>query len=219
MKNIFAVDKPKGMTSHDVVQIVRRATGIKRVGHGGTLDPLATGVLVIAVGRENTKQLEKYVKGEKEYIATIKLGYISTTDDGEGEITENIIEHIPSSNNIKYTVKSFIGNIHQIPPMHSAIRVNGQRAYKIARRDNPDKITLEPRGVEIKNIEILSYEYPILKIKVVCGPGTYIRSLARDIGEKLGTGAYLSDLVRSKVGEFTIENTKSIEEFKNVKLE
>jgi tRNA pseudouridine55 synthase len=219
MDNIFAVNKPKGITSFDVVYKIRKKTGVKRVGHGGTLDPLATGVLVIAVGREATKQLDQYVKGEKEYIATIKLGFTSTTDDDEGEKEEINTEHIPSTEEVESILKTFIGNIQQIPPIYSAIKINGKRAYKIARKNEKAKGTvetpkMEPREVIIKDIQLLSYDYPTLKLKVTTGPGVYIRSLARDIGEKLKTGAYLTDLERTRVGEFKIENARELEDIK-----
>jgi tRNA pseudouridine55 synthase len=219
MENIFAVNKPKGITSFDVVYKIRKKTGVKKVGHGGTLDPLATGVLVIAVGREATKQLDQYVKGEKEYIAIIKLGFTSTTDDDEGEKREINTEYIPSTEEIEKALKAFIGDVQQIPPIYSAIRINGKRAYKIARKSEKENSTttapkMEPREVIIKGIHLLSYDYPILKLKVTTGPGVYIRSLARDIGEKLKTGAYLTDLQRTRVGEFTIEKAKEIEDIK-----
>lgn len=247
---IFAVYKPTGITSHDVVNMVRRKTGVKRVGHGGTLDPLAEGVLVIAVGRENTKNLDKYVKGNKEYLATFMLGYNSDTDDKEGPIHEYIqitlssdkpnTNHVPTLQEIKECVKKFTGEIMQTPPIYSAIKINGKEAYKYARakRNKSLKPTLEmarinlaiepvstpfgqgstlpglpkmeKRAVFIKNIKILKYEYPTLELKIECGTGVYIRSLARDIGKKLKTGAYLEKLVRTRVGEFKLEDTTSV---------
>src|SRR3989344_6005579 len=210
LSGIFAVNKPKGITSHDVVDQVRRLTGVKRVGHGGTLDPLASGVLVIAVGRENTKQLDKYVKGEKEYLAKIRLGFHSTTDDEEGEKTSVVVDQIPTSKDVDMVVKYFIGNITQIPPIYSAIKLSGTPAYKIARRrENNSKLDLpilKARKVLIKDIEILKYEYPILELRVTTSPGVYIRALARDIGEKLKIGSYLQELTRTKVGKFRLKN-------------
>ena len=228
------------MTSHDVVAIIRKKTGVKRVGHGGTLDPLAEGVLVIAVGRENTKQLDKYVKGEKEYLATLKLGYVSETDDADGPIYEynnymfqklasievppQIASEIPEEKQIKHCLRKFIGKIKQVPPFYSAIKIKGRPAYKIARSikkqgltliTHNEGLTLKPREVFIKDIKLISYEYPEIKIKVTCGPGVYIRSLSRDIGEDLKTGAYLSKLIRTKVGKFKIEDCIEIEELKN----
>lgn len=200
------------MTSHDVVSVIRKKTGVKRVGHGGTLDPLAEGVLVIAVGRENTKLLEQYVKGEKEYIAQIQLGFESTTDDEEGEKTEINTKLKPTLEKIKTTAKMFIGKISQTPPLYSSIKLKGKPAHRRVRRG--EKIELKPREVKIKQIEILEYNYPILKLKIATGPGVYIRSLARDIGKKLETGGYLKSLIRTKVANFTLEKSKNIEEFK-----
>jgi tRNA pseudouridine55 synthase len=208
MEGIFAVYKPRGMTSHDVVNIVRKKTGVKRVGHGGTLDPLAEGVLVIAVGRENTKKLNEYVKGEKEYVAEVLLGANSSTDDAEGDIENASFKTIPSLSEVSETSKLFIGHIMQTPPIYSSVKIAGKPAHRRVRAGQD--IKLEPREVIIKNIEVLNYEFPILKLKVTTGPGVYIRALARDIGEKLGTGGYLQGLVRTRVGEFRIENSVSM---------
>lgn len=209
MDGIFAVYKPRGMKSHDVVDFVRRKTGVKRVGHGGTLDPLAEGVLVIAVGRENTKKLNEYVKGGKEYVAEIKLGQMSTTDDEAGEKQEIKVIKKPELYDINKVIEHFIGTIKQTPPIYSSIKLSGKPAHRRVRQGQ--KVELKPRAVEIKKIELISYDYPIVKIRVQTGPGVYIRSLARDIGKKLNTGGYLKSLVRTKVGEFTIENALRIE--------
>lgn len=213
--NIFGINKPKGPTSHDVVDSIRQITHIKKVGHAGTLDPLASGVLVIAVGREATKKISEIVKKEKEYIATIKLGQTSTTDDEEGEKTTTVKAQnfAPRRDDIKNIVKQFIGHIQQIPPAYSAIKVRGQTAYKLARKGKDVK--LDAREVEIKEIEILEYEWPVLKLRVVTGSGVYIRSLARDIGKELGVDGYLADLVRTRIGDFTLDNSYSIGDFQN----
>lgn len=213
MEDVFAVYKPIGMTSHDVVAIIRRKTGIKRVGHGGTLDPLAEGVLVIAVGRENTKNLDKYVKGDKEYVATLKLGYTSDTDDKEGPIHEykpdasneqdTDTKHIPTSEEVLECIKKFTGNIMQTPPIYSAIKIGGLPAHRRVRKGQT--VIMEERPVFIKHITIDHYSFPELVLKVECGTGVYIRSLAKDIGEKLQTGAYLEKLIRTRVGEFTLK--------------
>ncbi len=208
MDGIFAVYKPLGITSHDVVNIVRKKTGVKRVGHGGTLDPLAEGVLVIAVGRENTKQLDQYVKGEKEYIAKVTLGQTSTTDDNEGEKQSVSINIIPTRDDIEKVSKLFVGNIMQTPPIYSSVKINGKPAHRRVRKG--EEIELKPRPVFVKSIGILEYNYPLLKLKIITGPGVYIRSLARDIGEKLGTGGYLSHLLRSRVGIFTVNNAQPL---------
>lgn len=213
MEGIFAVNKPVGITSHDVIYRLRKQTGVKRIGHAGTLDPLASGVLVVAVGREFTKQLDKIVKSEKEYIAEIFLGENSTTDDMEGEKTEVNKRLEPSLDEIKKEIQTFAGNIMQTPPIYSAIKVNGQTAYKAARRGK--EIKLEPREVTIKKIEVLNYEYPVIKLKIICGKGVYIRSIAKDLGKKLGTGAYLKSLVRTRVGEFKIEDAVRLEDLRS----
>jgi tRNA pseudouridine55 synthase len=206
LKNIFPIYKPKGPTSHDIVDQVRRVTGVKKVGHAGTLDPLAEGVLVVAVGREATKQISSIVKTEKEYIAEIKLGETSTTDDEEGEKNEtpNSKIQIPKETIVE-ALKGFVGEIEQIPPIYSAIKVKGKSAYKYARKG--EDLKLEPRNVLIKEIQVLKYEWPILELRVVSGSGVYIRSLARDVGEKLGVGGYLASLKRTRVGEYKIEDS------------
>lgn len=212
MNGILAVNKPVGMTSHDVVDLVRKKTGVKRVGHGGTLDPLASGVLVIAVGRENTKKLNEFVKGEKEYVAQIMLGYESETDDEEGLKTEMNTKLKPKLKEVEQTLKQFVGTILQTPPIYSSIKLSGAPAHRRVRRGQVVKI--KPREVEIKEIKLLSYEYPVIKIRVITGPGVYIRSLARDIGKKLKTGAYMSGLLRTRVAEFTIEYAIKVENFR-----
>ena len=202
------------MTSHDVVDAVRRATGEKRVGHAGTLDPFATGVLVIAVGREDTKKLTEITKNtKKEYIATVHLGEISSTGDPEGKISF-VTSNYPKLNEIKDTLKSFMGEIEQTPPPYSAIKVKGVRAYKLARRGV--NVVLPSRKVQIHKIEVLKYSPPLLKIQVICSAGTYIRSLANDIGEKLKTGAYLIELERTRVGDFKIEDSISLAKLRSL---
>ena len=202
-EGIFAVYKPKGITSNDAVQIVKRQSGGKKTGHAGTLDPLATGVLVVGVGREATKQLGEIVKKEKEYLAVIKFGETSSTDDEEGEKIKVKAKNIPEIIDIEKAIKKFQGKITQIPPVFSAIKVNGREAYKLARTGR--EVEMKPREIEIKKIDITDYKWPILKLKVVTGPGAYIRALARDIGEELGVGGYLADLERTRVGQFVKE--------------
>lgn len=209
---IFAVYKPIGITSHDVVNIIRKKTGVKRVGHGGTLDPLAEGVLVIAVGRENTKLLDKYVKGDKEYMATLKLGFVSETDDSQGPISEFDTNIIPTQEEIKDLVKDFQGEIMQTPPLYSSIKIKGKPAHRRIRKGQ--EVKLEPRKVFIKEIELISYNYPLVELKIECGTGVYIRSIAKDLGEKLKTGAYLTKLIRTRVGEFKQENALKIEDLR-----
>lgn len=212
MNGIFAVYKPLGMTSHDVVNIVRKKTGVKRVGHGGTLDPLAEGVLVIAVGRENTKRLDEFVKGGKEYVAEIQLGQTSTTDDGEGEKQNVNVNSKPKLSEIQNTSKLFVGDILQTPPIYSSVKISGKPAHRRVRAGQ--KVVLESRPVTIRDIQILDYSYPILKLKVATGPGVYIRALARDMGEKLGTGGYLKSLIRTKVANFDLEKAIQLEDLR-----
>jgi tRNA pseudouridine55 synthase len=204
-EGFFAVYKPKGPSSFWVVAQVRKIVGRdKKVGHAGTLDPLAEGVLVIAIGRESTKKISEEVAKEKEYIAEVFLGEESSTDDGEGERTEINKTIKPTEENVRSVLEKFKGEIMQKPPIFSAIKVAGKNSYLLARRgQQPD---LKERPVLIKEIELLSYEYPIAKIRVVTGPGVYIRSLARDIGRGLKTGAYMYSLVRTRVGTFTADD-------------
>ena len=200
MPNIFAVYKPKGPTSFDVVKKVRALTGAKKVGHAGTLDPLAEGVLVIAVG-DATKRIHEVVAKEKEYEATVRLGVVSRTDDEEGEKEDIAAAKIPSEKDIADILKKFTGKISQVPPAYSAIKVKGKAAYRYARGGKP--LSLAAREVFIKSILLVRYEWPFLELKITTGPGAYIRALARDIGEALGTGGYMAALKRTRVGEFT----------------
>lgn len=215
---IVAINKPLGVTSHDVVNMVRKIAKERRVGHAGTLDPLAEGVLVIGIGRASTKQLGELMLGRKTYAAKITLGATSTTDDEEGE--KQIIRTADpeiSSDVIKQTVKSFVGDIQQMPPAFSAIKMGGTPAYKLARQGK--NVILGKRSVTIDDIRIVSYLWPKLIIEVDCQKGVYIRSLARDIGEKLNTGGYLSGLVRTRVGEYTIDKALAIEDLEKLFVE
>jgi tRNA pseudouridine55 synthase len=208
MENIFAVYKPKGLTSHDIIDEIRKITGIRKVGHAGTLDPLARGVLVVGVGREATKKLSEIVAKEKEYAAIIKLGEESETDDEEGRKIVKDVKLAVNVEIIKNVVKRFVGKIMQVPPVYSALKIKGKPAHRRVR--SGEDINLKPREVEIKEIEVIEYEWPFLKIRVITGPGVYIRALARDIGKKLGVGGYLYDLERIRVGKFKKENAIDI---------
>ncbi len=209
---ILNLSKPAGITSHDMVEIVRRLTGEARVGHGGTLDPFAEGVLVVGVGRESTKKLHQILKGaDKEYIATLRLGRVSNTGDPEGEIENTASDEKIQSltdEKIKKTLKIFTGEIEQTPPAYSAVKIKGVPAYKLARRGETP--ILQKRKVIIRELELVEYDPPLVRIRTVVSPGTYIRSLARDIGRALGVGAYLKELVRTRVGEFTLESSKTL---------
>lgn len=210
MNGILLIDKPKGWTSFDVVAKVRgqikQETGVKKpkVGHTGTLDPLATGLLVLAVG-SYTKKISELTKVDKTYEVTMKLGQSSTTGDDEGEKTP-VSDEIPTLDALQTALEVFRGKISQVPPAYSAIKVNGQRAYKLAREGKAVK--LEPRKVTIYEITDVEYSYPEVKFTAKVSSGTYIRSLVEDIGAKLGTGAYMSDLRRTEVGEYKIEDSQ-----------
>ena len=209
-REVFAVYKPIGPTSNAVLQKIRKIFQTRVVGHAGTLDPLASGVLVVGVDREGTKQLREIIGSEKEYIAEVRFGMTSTTDDEEGEKAKISVASFPGLDAVTMVAKSFIGNILQAPPQFSAIKVGGRQAYKIARQGR--SVNLGHRQVEIKEIEILDYTWPILKIRTVTGSGVYIRSLARDIGEKLRVGGYLASLERTRVGNFKKEDAIKLEE-------
>lgn len=208
---VLNVDKPLGMTSFGVVERIRRWTGCRKVGHAGTLDPLATGVLLVCTGRA-TKRVSEFMDLEKEYEGVVELGKATDTDDAEGKVIE---EHpVPdfSKEEIVSTLNSFRGTIDQIPPMYSALKKNGQRLYKLARRG--DDVSRQPRSVTIYEITLLEWRRPELHIRVRCSRGTYIRALARDIGKTLGTGGYLKTLRRTRIGQFQAADSYALEAFR-----
>jgi tRNA pseudouridine55 synthase len=212
MDGILLVDKPQGWTSHDVVAkirgILKAETGQKvKIGHTGTLDPMATGLLILVVG-SYTKRAGEFSKLDKTYAAEVTLGAVSTTADAEGEIIQKSA-HRPAREQVDEVLNTFVGEIQQVPPAFSAIKVDGQRAYKAARAGQ--EVKLEPRPVTIYEITEVEYDYPTLKFTAKVSSGTYIRSLAVDIGEALGTGAYLSALRRTQVGLFYLKKASKIE--------
>ena len=196
------IDKPMGITSHDVVARIRRVAGQRRVGHGGTLDPLATGVLPIALGAA-TRLVDYLVEDRKAYRADVLLGITTTTDDAEGEIVAE--QPVPALDHaaLQAALAPFIGMIRQVPPIYSAIQVGGQRMYDVARRG--ETVELAPRPVEIDQIDVVATQPPHVTLDVVCGKGTYIRALARDLGAALGCGAHLAALRRTAVGPLRID--------------
>jgi len=204
---IIGIYKPRGPTSHDIVDRVRKITGIKKVGHAGTLDPLASGVLVMAIGRSATKKISEYVGKEKEYIADVRFGVESETDDEEGKKhrIKQPDNHKVKLEEVEKVIPKFIGIIEQVPPIYSALKIKGKSAYKYARKG--EVVKMKSREIEIKEIEILDYKWPDLKLRVVTGPGVYIRALARDIGHDLRVGGYLAGLERTRVGEFVIKDS------------
>jgi len=216
-KVILLIDKPKGVTSHDVVDEVRRKTGERRVGHAGTLDPNATGLLIVGVGRESTKRLGEIAKNTtKTYEAQIVLGEERETDDPEGRRLPISNFQFPNKSKIAKsqilkTLNSFVGEQMQTPPAYSAIKIKGKPAYKLARKGVALK--LEPRRVTIYELELIKYSYPLLFATCRVSSGTYIRALARDIGRKLGTGAYLKNLRRTKIGDYSVTDALELKKY------
>ena len=208
MNGILNIDKPEGMTSHDVVDRVRRISSQRRVGHAGTLDPLATGVLLVCLGQA-TRVAEYLMASHKIYRAQIRLGVSTNTHDAEGEVTATAEVDI-GEQEVREALASFIGVIQQVPPMYSALKREGTPLYKLARQGII--IERKPRSVEIHNIELLDWAPPLLAVRVTCSPGTYIRALARDLGQKLGCGAHLQSLTRLASGHFTLEEAVSLDE-------
>ena len=213
---IILLDKPAGISSFGCVAKVRGALKAQfghkvKVGHTGTLDPFATGLLILLSGKM-TKKSGEFLKLDKEYVATVKLGFTSSTGDPEGEIRSCLnTTEIPKLSTIESCLHGFIGKISQTPPRYSAIKINGERAYKLARKGA--EFEMPSREVEIYKIEVLRYEWPELVIKCYVSSGTYIRTLAEDIGEKLGVGAYLTALRRTRIGRFSVEDARELEEF------
>ena len=208
LSGILNVDKPPGITSHDVVDEVRRMAGQRKVGHAGTLDPMATGVLLVCLGKA-TRVAEYLMKGRKRYRATIVLGITTDTYDAEGQITSSGGEASFAQAEIEAALARFLGCIEQVPPMYSAIKREGRPLYELARQGK--HVERSPRPVEIDAIDLLDWTPPALSIEVTCSPGTYIRSLAHDLGQHLGGGAYLSSLVRMSSGHFTLEDATSLD--------
>lgn len=215
MENIFElgqvllIDKPLDWTSFDVVRKLRRQVRTKKVGHAGTLDPLATGLLILCTGKF-TKKINDYMAQEKEYTGTITLGALTPTYDLESE-PEQLRDYgfVTSEGVTAIITNSFTGRILQTPPIHSAIKVNGKRVYELARKGKDVK--LEPRPITIREFAITNFQLPVLTFRVVCSTGTYIRSLANDLGATLGCGGYLSSLRRTRIGEFKVEDAMGIE--------
>lgn len=203
------VYKPKGMTSHDVVGRLRRVTKIKQIGHTGTLDPFATGVLPICIGKST--RLIEYLEDDKEYLATVQFGKNTDTYDLDGEVVATFEKKV-SEDDVRIALKSFEGEISQLPPIYSAIKVNGKKLYDYARAGQ--EVEIKPRTVFISKIELVEFnqENQEAKVLVACSKGTYIRSIAYDLGQNLGCGAYLSALERTKAGRFSVENTVNLED-------
>ena len=203
VSGVLVVDKPTGMTSHDVVQVVRRGTGIRRAGHTGTLDPRASGVLVILIGPA-VRMSEFVSASDKRYQATIRVGSSTDTYDSEGTITNQTSDIDVSEEQFNEILQQYTGEIEQVPPPYSAVKVKGRKAYEMARRG--EEVELPPRIINVYSLEVLEWDPPECVIDVYCSSGTYVRSLANDIGKALGTGAYLVGLRRTKSGRFTLRD-------------
>lgn len=205
---VILINKPLHWTSFDAVRKVRNLIKIKKVGHAGTLDPLATGLLIICTGKF-TKKINEYQAQEKEYTGSFRLGAVTPTFDLESEPQDFKNYDFVTKELLEETTKKFLGEIDQVPPIHSAIKQQGKPVYLAARKGHDVK--LEPRKITIKEFEITKTELPVIFFRVVCTTGTYIRSLANDFGEALGCGAYLSSLCRTRIGEFRVEDAMTIE--------
>ncbi len=204
------INKPAGISSFKVIIALRKKTGIKKIGHAGTLDPFATGLLICAIGREATRTLDAYLKKDKKYRATVRFGMISSTGDPEGEIRVVDEEKVPTQKEIEEALNHFMGTISQTPPSYSAIHINGVRAYDLARQG----ITVEmpSREVVVHGFTLVSYQYPFAEIEWHVGSGTYIRTLAQDLGDRLGVGAYLTALRRTDINGISLDMAVTLED-------
>ncbi len=207
---VLLIDKPLTWTSFDAVKKVRILTGVSKVGHAGTLDPLATGLLIICTGKF-TKKINEYMAAEKEYTGTFTLGATTPTYDLESVPVPKADYSDVSSEMIMGATQQFTGTIMQTPPAHSAIKKSGTPAYILARKGK--EVKMDPRPITISSFEITAIQLPVVQFKVVCSTGTYIRSLANDFGEALGCGAYLSSLRRTRIGTFNVDDALTIEKF------
>ena len=205
---VLLIDKPLDWTSFDAVRKIRNMVGIKKVGHAGTLDPLATGLLIICTGKF-TKRINEYMAREKEYTGTITIGAVTPTFDLESEPVNSMDYSGIDKAMLEAATQQFTGTILQVPPIHSAIKINGKRVYELARKGQD--VQLEPRQVTISTFELTDISLPVVSFRVVCSTGTYIRSLANDFGAALGCGGYLSSLRRTRIGEFLVSDAMTIE--------
>lgn len=208
LSGIFNINKPTGMTSHDVVQKIRRASGMRKVGHAGTLDPMATGVLLICIGAA-TRVTEYLMEHPKSYRAEITLGVSTDTLDAEGQVTRVADSVDVIRQDMEAALEGFVGEVEQIPPMYSAVKRKGKRLYELAREGV--SVEREPREVKITRLELVDWSPPRVTVDIDCSRGTYVRALARDLGELLGVGAHLSGLVRTASGRFTVKEANDLD--------
>lgn len=204
---VFLINKPLEWTSFDVVKKIRNTLKIKKVGHAGTLDPLATGLLIVCAGKK-TKSIETYMGQEKEYTGTFVLGKTTESFDLEKEVVDVADPAHLTMEDVKKATAQLTGDILQVPPMHSAIKVDGKRVYESARKGQ--EVVMEARPVSVPVFEITDFQNPVVHFRIVCSKGTYIRSLARDLGNILGVGAYMASLIRTRIGDFRLEEAISV---------
>ncbi len=216
MNGVIVVDKPKGLTSHDVVLKVKRVLGARKVGHLGTLDPIATGVLPLVVNRA-TKYATVLQQGVKQYVTTLKLGEETDTYDAEGRVLKRVPTDTVTAEDVERVLKGFCGRIKQVPPMFSAVKRNGVPLYKLARRGVV--VEREPKEVEVYSVEVLRIDMPFVEFRVDCSRGTYLRTLCHDAGRLLGCGAHLVELKRTRSGRFTLADSVHLRSPKEVFLE
>jgi len=214
LNGLLLIDKPSGISSFDIIRRLRRQTGVRKIGHAGTLDPMATGLMLMLFGSA-TKQAGRLVGLDKTYVAEMTLGATSTTGDASGELTP-ASSHQPTSEELKAALTRFIGEIIQTPSQYSAIKIGGVRAYKLAREGKT--VAMPPRQVTIHSLKLLDYTYPTAKFEAHVSSGTYIRTLGEDIGRQLQAGAYLSALRRTTVGDFTLSQAKKLDSINTANL-
>jgi tRNA pseudouridine55 synthase len=211
---LILIDKPYTWTSFDVVKKLKWACKFKKIGHAGTLDPLATGLLILCTGKK-TKQIDSYQAQEKEYEGTLILGKTTPSVDLETEFDQDFpVDHI-SQEALENAAQRLTGSLQQLPPIYSAVRLNGERLYKKARRG--ESVEIKPREVTVKTFEIQTHDFPEIRFRIVCSKGTYIRSMVRDFGQILESGAYLSSLRRTRIGDFSVSDSVPMESFIQIK--
>lgn len=212
-KGMLLVDKPVGPTSHDLVAWARKVFQVRKIGHTGTLDPLASGLLILLVGREFTKLQMQLLKQDKTYLVTSEMGITSNTYDKLGEIIESTVTTQPTGDQLRVVLEEFLGEIDQEVPAFSAVKIGGKKLYQLARRKNVIKPILPIRRVMIKKIELLEYNWPFLTLRIECSSGTYVRSLINDLGKTLGIGALVSALRRERIGLLSLKNASCCPHF------
>jgi tRNA pseudouridine55 synthase len=208
MEGVLLVDKPKGLTSHDVVYRLRRKLSMKKIGHAGTLDPMATGLLVMLIGKA-TRISQYLMSVDKAYEGEATLGVVTDSQDAEGEVLTTVPVPELAETRVREAMKGFLGDQYQIPPMHSAIKIDGVPLYKLARKG--EEVEREPRFIRVMSFELLSFAPPRLTFRLLCTKGTYVRTIAHDLGQKLGCGAHLSALRRTGSGKFDIAQCLTLE--------